>query len=109
MFKPDKRLKRLYDKYNRLYWDNQLPHDAVIGWDDGTTNCAEINVLEHETGQKVCVLHINPKEIHKREDKEIAVLHECIHAKLYPYTRHGQRFKEEVRRIAARGALDNLI
>lgn len=109
MFRQDKRLKRLYLKYNRLYWDNLLPADAVVGWDDGTENCAEVNVLQHEGGAKVMVIHVNPKEVHSSRDKHLHLLHEMVHLKLYPYLLHGTRFNEEVRRIASRGALDGLV
>lgn len=108
MFKQDKRLKRLYLKYNRLYWDNLLPLDTLIGYDEGTTNCAEVNVLEHEEGKKVFVVHLNPKEIHSLTDRCMHLLHECCHIRLYPVLHHGKVFQEEMIRIAVRGAFKGL-
>ena len=37
------------------------------------------------------------------------ILHEMIHIKLTPYGGHGVKFKKQIRRIAALGALDTLI
>src|SRR5437868_4167927 len=34
MFTPDRRLQKLYERYNDLYFDGELPSDVAVGWMD---------------------------------------------------------------------------
>lgn len=106
MFKPDRRLKTRYDKFNKLYWDGQLPSETIVGWDDGLDagTSGETLAIQHDSGQMVFLIHLNAGEIVTKQERDGTVLHEMCHVKLYPVMNHGRQFNEEMLRIATRGA-----
>jgi hypothetical protein len=110
MFKPDKRLKTRYDKFNKLYWDGQLPSETIVGWDDGLADDTdgETLILEHESGEKVFLIHLSVQRVIDRQERDRVLLHEMGHVKLYPFMKHGRRHDEEMLRIASRGAFDGI-
>jgi hypothetical protein len=110
MFTPDKRLQKLYDKYNKLYFNGELPSDTQVGWMDYPKHTP---VAETATADGCGVIHhtiylshyIRPfKTIPKQ-----TLLHEMVHVKLHPYSKHDRkRFDAEMLRLAQAGALHDL-
>lgn len=113
-FKKDSFLKRWYTKFNRIYFDNKLPEDVDIGWNelDGMYGTLAVNIwtskedgLEH----KVLQIHIDPRKHHGREQYFATLLHEMVHVKLIPYRQHGKKFKDEMHLLMVKGAFDDLL
>lgn len=109
MLKPDKRLQTLYEKFNKRWFGGQLP-PAVVCWDErvdedsaGLTHGTELDPGVH---QFTIRLHPDLKPFSKY--KELILLHECVHVKLYPWMKHGKRFHSEMKRLAIEGAFDEL-
>lgn len=102
MFKADTKLKRWYDKWNRAYFDGTLP-EAEVGWEDQLPDKrhGQTMVFEDEETSLDCASF--------KEWVELVLMHELAHVKLYPYTWHGQRFKDEIRRLVMRGAYDTIL
>ena len=114
-FKPSKRLMRKYEEFNKLYFDNQLPHDINVGWNELEKNMyatlavniwtTEADGLEH----RVLEIHLDPRRHYGPEQYLATLLHEMIHLKLLPYRFHGKRFKNERRLLMLKGAFDDLL
>lgn len=108
LFKTDKRLRSLYDKYNRLLFDGTLPDNVVLGWDDKLTGKHLGQTLSiEEDGNKYFIISISteikklPLVIHQ------TLVHEMSHVRLYPFMKHGKgRWKDEVIRVIVKGAWD---
>jgi hypothetical protein len=112
-FKPDKRLQKWYQKYNRLYFDNQLPAGVLVGWDEDEPEAAHIhgvvfNKKDDGVDMTVACIRLNPNKHVGSIDARQSLLHELCHLKLLPWPHHGKRFNNEMRRLAMLGALDDL-
>lgn len=115
MFKSDKRLLYWYRKYNKLYFDNKLPTTILVGWNDEmkADTCAQHNGVGLELAEdgitlRITVIHLDPKKHVGSTDTRLSLLHEMCHVALFPYDKHGKKFKDEKRRLAMLGALDDL-
>lgn len=113
-FKPSKRLKNWYRKYNKVYFDNKLPDHVEIGLNElenayGTLAFSiwteEDDGLEHNVLQ----IHIDPRMHAGDEQLHATLLHEMIHVKLLPNKFHGKKFKNELRLLMLKGAFDDLL
>ncbi len=110
MFTPSKRLQKLYERFNRLYFDNELPHDTLVGWMDfpkhsplGRNDISDGDGILHHT------IYISEFLKPFRGVTKETVLHEMCHIKLYPYGKHDRRrFDAEMLRIASAGALHDI-
>lgn len=107
ILKPDKRLKTRYDRYNKAYFDGTLPGDTRITFNEelshphyGMTICVE----DDDTKHLFFDIHINPCMHGGGEQISLTLLHEMAHIKLYPYSKHGKKFDEEMKRLAMRDA-----
>jgi hypothetical protein len=120
-FKPSAKYQRLYNRYNKLYFSGELPpcivgaapllkieyvENKVFGKSKKVSG-GEYALLCWEDDQSYIILDKGTTVFHIVIAKQ-SVLHEQIH--LYLGTRgHGKEFKDQIRRIAALGALDTLI
>jgi len=105
VFKTDQRLRRLYNKYNRLLFDGQLPESTVLGWDTalhGDKLGQTISI--EEDGNKYYIVSISteikklPIIVHQ------TLVHEMSHIRLYPFMKHGKgKWKDEVIRVVVKG------
>lgn len=111
MFTPDVRLQKLYEKYNLLYFDNELPPDVAVGWMDfpkrdplaDTGTLDSDGIIHHQ-------IYINEflKPFRGAITKWI-LLHEMGHIKLHPYSKHDRkRFDAEMIRLAQAGAFHHI-
>jgi len=111
MFKPDKRLKKMYDKFNALYWDGRLPQDVTVGWSDKLASDGD-SVGVQVTGEYLDVQsHTIGIDINLRKTwtfVKSTLLHEMAHLAVHPYEGHGRIFDEEMLRIAIRGAFHDV-
>lgn len=106
-------LKRLYREYNKKYFDNKLPNDIWVifgGARDWRTaklsknTCAATFFEDHKPiGIAIRYYRFKTGPYVKSD-----LLHEMIHV-ARPRVGHGRTFKQEVRRLAALGALDNIL
>jgi hypothetical protein len=113
VFKQDKRLQKWYIKYNRAFFDGQLPSDVQVGFNEleGMYGTLAVNIwtseedgLEHSLLQ----IHIDEKKHFAWDQIKFTLLHEMAHVKLLPIRHHGQRFQEEMKRLAGRDAFKDL-
>lgn len=115
-FTPDKRLARLYAKYNAAYFDGQLPQDVVVGManlpegeNTDTLGVTCVGEPAHPMDNRTVNIILDPKLRHAGFDHvKLVLLHEMAHLKLYPYMKHGRRFNEEMLRLAVRGAFHGI-
>jgi hypothetical protein len=113
MFKPDKRLTGWYDRYNKKYFDGQLPSGVQVGWDEEEPNAARVHGViftEEEDGidKILAFIRLDPTKHVGSMDARQSLLHEMCHLKLLPWSKHGKKFNNEMRRLAMLGALDDL-
>lgn len=106
-------LKKLYRQYNRKYFGNKLPNDifVVLGqsyeWRVArvSKNTSAVTFIK---GGKPLGIMVRWYKNKGRSYIKTDLLHEMIHV-AHPRAGHGPVFKREVRRLAALGALDNLL
>jgi hypothetical protein len=96
----DKKLRRAYLFYNRKYFNNDLPPDAEIVWEQLPTT-----LLGYQQGEKIA---INAKLKSAYVLYRMTLLHEMCHLHLPDGVKHGKRFQDEMRRLANEGAFDGL-
>jgi hypothetical protein len=113
VFKPDKRLQKWYQRYNRAFFDGQLPSDVQIGWNEldemyGTLAASIWTSEEDGLEHKVLQIHIDPKKHYGPCQWKLTLLHECVHLKLLPWQKHGKRFESEMQLLAIKGAFAGL-
>jgi hypothetical protein len=110
MFKHSPRLKKIYNTYNRKFFDNTLPHDTQIGYNDEMEgkHGLTLGIFDDESNHLFFFIYISPTTHSDKAQLKLTVLHECAHVKLYPYMKHGKRFEEEMYRLAGRGAMKGL-
>lgn len=114
MFKPDKKLQRWYQKYNRAFFDGQLPSDVQVGFNEleGMYGTLAVNIwTSEEDGLQHTVLqiHIDPERHRGGEQVRCTLVHEMAHVKVLPKRHHGKEWKEEMTRLFLRGAFWGLI
>lgn len=97
-------LKRLYAKYNRLYFDGELPTHTKVWWEP--TSSAYADVILGDDG--VWKLRVNPSISGWLSIYKWALLHEMAHIKLHPYQKHGRKFDAEMMRLAQMGAFKDV-
>lgn len=111
MYKPDKRLQKLYVKYNKLYFDNSLPSDVQVGWvayPEDSVHIAETATLDEDNGVIHHTIYIGESIRSLDTVVKMTLLHEMVHVKIHPYNKHGRKFDEEMLRLASRGAFNKL-
>ena|ERR1700723_2347912 len=114
MFKPDRRLQNCYAKYNRIWFDNVLPLDVQVGFNelDDMYGTLAINLWTSEDDgleHRVLQIHIDPNRHHGVAQRQLTLIHEMAHIKVLPKRHHGKEWKEEMQRLFLRGALWGLI
>ena len=100
--KSDQQLKRIYTKYNRLYFENSLP-DAFVWWEP--TASAYANCIFEEDVWKI---RLSPSTAGWSAITKWSLLHEMVHIKLHPYRKHGKKFNAEMLRLAQMGAFNDI-
>jgi len=93
MENTDLELKRLYNHYNELCFDNKLPKLVAIEWSSRMTAGAGYCRRErHRTGTRFLIKLST--HYHKRYPNEVidTLVHEMIHV-LHPEDGHGSKFK----------------
>ena len=122
--KPTARYQKYFDKTNKLYFEGKLPKVKVY-----TAPLLKITQLSQksaldsrnwkhagnyaicgydEFGEPSVILDKGTSIFHSLITRQ-SILHEQIHWYLGLNVGHGKIFKAQIRRIAALGALDNLI
>lgn len=108
-FKSDKRLKRFYDKLNKLYYENRLSDDTQVGWNDEIGGYGlTIAIDDEETQHKIFMIYVDKKKHFDFRQVLMTIVHEIAHVALYPCMNHRKKFQNELRRLAMLGAFDNL-
>jgi hypothetical protein len=98
-------LKRLYNKFNDLYWAGELPNDISLIYEP-VAAFADCQRLEDGT----FVIRINPAISHYADFVKLTLLHEMCHVKLWDKTtRHGTTFDVEIQRLMSYKSIRKLI
>ena len=106
----DRQLKIAYNCYNRKYWNGELP-DAVIIWEP-YPKCDGVTCPIFEVADGCFEIKVDPAYKGSPCYFRIVLLHEMCHVAIWrrhPKHKHGETFKNEVRRIFALGAYDKLL
>lgn len=97
-------LKRIFNRYNRLYFAGKLP-DLDVMWEPSDDAMA----MSHRgANYEVHRLTFDPALKGYRKIIKQLMLHEMIHVK-YPRIGHGPRFKAELQRLWDLHAYDKLL
>lgn len=94
-------LKRLFNYYNRKYFNGELPVDTHISWSPLDGAHGKCWVTEK-------IIHIDPPLQSHVNYLRIIVLHEMAHLK-HPRANHGKKFQDEMDRLYAAGAFRGLL
>lgn len=97
-------LRRLYNRFNRLYFNSELPTDLEIVW----SPCDDANGITHTNGHTPLRITIDPSIQAQPKFFSIILLHEMVHVHR-PRLGHGRRFQAELRRLVSLGAYDKLL
>lgn len=100
-------LKRIYNRFNLLYFDGALP-DIPVLWEPTGDSVALSHRVYSEDGIEVERLTFDPALKGYTRIVKTYMLHEQIHVK-YPTIGHGKRFKAEVDRLWKLGAYEGLL
>ena len=94
-------LKRLFNFYNRRYFNGELPADTQLVWsplDGAHGKCWPVDKI----------IHIDPPLQSHVSYLRIVLLHEMVHLK-HPRATHGKLFHSEIDRLYAAGAFKGLL
>lgn len=94
-------LKRLFNSFNRKFFDGQLPADTQIIW-------APLDGAHGKCWPGERVIHIDPPLQAHVDYLRIIMLHEMAHLK-HPRAGHGKKFQEEIQRLHSIGAYKGLL
>ena len=108
--RSDRKLRRWYKQYNQKFFDNQLPADAVVSWED--CGPSEIGGTDRLADGRF-ILAVDPilRYLKLTVVARSTLLHEMAHVKLWessPNHQHGPVFQEEMLRLARLGAFEKL-
>lgn len=105
----EKELRKLYVRYNKLYFDGKLPDTVPIQLVDmSQTDKAGLCTTYQEPGLILHSIHLDSTFKNYDPLLKFFLLHEMAHVKLHPYAEHGQEFDDEMFRLASRGAFKGL-
>ena len=121
---PSSRYQKLFNAYNKKYFDGKLPN-VVVGLapllkieaieEKGTSRPRKKTVgaygfagISQKDGSFYIVLDKGMSVFHSGFAK-ITLLHEMCHFEIGLDKGHGKLFKAQIRRLASLGAFDNLI
>lgn len=123
--KPSPRYQRYYSRINTLYFEGKLPPATIYtapllkisayGQKELEENeelwldPGEYGILGMDEEENWCIILDKETAIRHSILTKQTVIHECLHLYLQPYRGHGIKFTKLLRKIAAMGALDNLI
>ena len=106
----DKQLKHWFSKYNRKWFNGELPEDTVVIWEPVNGCFAETcPIYEVEAGK--FIIRMNPSQRGWPSFWKLTLLHEMCHLHLWnehPKHNHGKVFDREMQRLALAGAFHNL-
>jgi hypothetical protein len=106
----DRQLKMAYSKYNKLYFNNELPDNTVLIWEPTPKNDA-VCCPVYEVVDNCFEIKIDPALKGEPAYWRMVLLHEMIHVAIWrkhPKHQHGKVFTDEKDRIYALGALRKL-
>jgi hypothetical protein len=120
--RPNKRYQNYFNRTNKLYFNNSLAPTRILTApllritqltqaeaEEDWLDAGEYGIVGIDSeGQQCIILDRGTAVFHVMLTKQ-TILHEQIHIYISPYCGHGKPFKNEIRRIASLGALDNLI
>lgn len=107
----DRQLKHWYSKFNRLYFNGELPEHTILYWEPPSSAWGSAcPVFEVDYGQ--FYIKLDPSIRSVTDFWQITLIHEMVHIKLwqkYPKHQHGKIFKDEIKRIFLLGAYNKLL
>lgn len=122
--RPNLRYQRYFDRVNKLYFYGELAPTRVLTApllkitslsqgaaeeDENWLDAGEYGIVGiDENGVQSIILDRGTAVFHSIVTKQ-TIIHEAIHIYISPYPGHGAKFKKQIRRVAAMGALDLLI
>jgi len=107
----DKRLRNCYLKFNRQYFNGELPDNTVLFWEPCSLDTAAVCCPVFEISDGCFEIKLDPALKGEKCYWRMVLLHEMIHVavwKKHPKHQHGKTFEDEKNRIYALGALKKL-
>lgn len=102
-----------YARFNKKYWDNQLPSDILIQIVPVGRKGYSIDCRHHEgmttifQGDHRPVLELSELNLDYPPFARTVLIHEMIHVS--GIHGHGKEFKAAIKKLAAKGALEELL
>ena len=106
----DKQLVHWYHRYNREWFNGELPADTILYWEPPPDSHADTCPV-YEVADGKFEIRLDPALKGVPDYWKILLLHEMAHLKLWPtHSRHqhGKIFQEEMQRLALAGAMKTL-
>jgi hypothetical protein len=106
----DLQLKRVYNQYNKKYFNNELSDKVELVWEP-TPKCDGVTCAVWEISDGIFSIKIDPALKGEPCWWRLVLLHEMCHVKLWrqhPKHEHGKVFEAEKDRLYALGALKKL-
>lgn len=106
-----KQLQQTYRRFNKKWFDNRLPAEIAMSFEDMTTTPnAGLCTTYQEPGLIIHTIHLDKYFQNYDRLLEFFLIHEMAHIAAYPNekTPHDQAFQDQMQILAARGALRNL-
>lgn len=112
MFKSARQLRYWYRKWNKDYFNSELPDNVALWWepvDGGVAECGYHTATPDGRVPEGCeaYIRIDPAMRGKQSQWGMALLHEMAHIHLR-HGQHGQKFEAEMLRLAEAGAMKGL-
>lgn len=106
----DKQLKHWYSKYNKLYFNSELPEHTILYWEP-FPKCDGVTCPVFEVSDGCFEIKIDPALKGEPTFWKMVLLHEMIHVSVWrkhPKHQHGKVFEDEKDRLYALKALKSL-
>ena len=110
MTRGDLRLRRWYIKFNKAYFNGELPEDTIVFWQP-THDASAVTCPVFEVADGKFQITIGPEVMGFGCYWKMLLLHEMTHVKLWrthPKHQHGKQFQAEMLRLVQAGAFRRL-
>ena len=106
----DRQLKNWFQKYNRLYFNGELPDNTIIHWEPCSADNANTCPV-YEVADNCFKILVDPAISGQPKFWKMILLHEMCHIAIWRKHlkhEHGKAFQAEKNRVYELGALKNL-
>lgn len=97
-----------YEILDDRYFAGRLPKNTEIKWSPELAYLDDMGLTIHETSGFTIYLDIQMRDLGYEKAAEETLLHEMVHVDVYPFDGHGEKFQNDMLRLAKAGAFRDL-